>query len=120
MSYFLVLILISLLHFEKPAAIAEDMFSDVIEQSEIAQSADTGDNDGPYHVFVVSVFCISIVSLVLIAVHLRRQLNLYGRSQTAFRLNEELEMQRIKQHQMDTPAATGGPPRIPMMLFGPD
>ena len=78
LSFFLLLCMISFLHFKKPA----QHFQSIIQQEDadsIIEEEVMTDPDGPYQTFIVSVFVISVLAIVPIFIQLRSQCNLYGR-----------------------------------------
>ena len=72
LSFFLVLSMISLLHFEKPSQDFQNILHQSPSATDVIEEEVMIDPDGPYQTFVVSVFVISLLAMVPIFLHLRR------------------------------------------------
>ena len=68
LSFFLILTVISLVHFEKPGNIFHEI-EDVLDSSNLDENTD---NDSPYKTFMVGIFVVSVITMAPIVMHLRR------------------------------------------------
>lgn len=94
LGFFMTLIIISLLHFEKSSSNIYQMFENA-DDPDNASPKDAA-NDGPYQTFVVGVFVVSMIAMIPTTMHLRRQCNLYGRTSAIL---EQQETNRILKQQ---------------------